>query len=597
MLSVVVCRLGLQAEDRSIDGFGNNIALPNQGAAGMMFSRLASAHYDDGISEPKEIGMPNAREISNTVCEQLGPMPNPYGLSGMVWQWGQFIDHDITLSETSADGQEAFPIAVAAGDILAPVIPMMRTRFDPGTGTSPNNPREQVNSITSYLDGSMIYGSDTFRAAYLQAPSGGRLETSDGDLLPFNVSGLANANPTGLPEVSLFFAGDVRANEHLGLISMHTVFVREHNRLSGEIAGANPQWTHSQVYNRARKIVGAQIQSITYNEFLPALLGSLAPDFATLSYDPARDASITNEFATAFYRVGHTMVSSQFMLVQDDGNIAPGHSIPTMDAFFTPATLVAEPGLIDLILKGLATHSQEDVDTRVIDDLRHQLFGAPGSGGMDLVSLNIQRGRDHGLPSYNEMRQLFGLDPALDFSQVTSDPAIQAALEDVYSNVDEIELWVGALAENHIPGGPVGELIAVALEEQFINLAEGDRFFLLFDPELEDLRAELMSTTLSDIIRRNTSLTNLQANVFFVSESPKPLIASISFLPESGDVQLSIVVDPAKTYTLQRSFDLTVWETILSGLSGEGLMTVTDPGAAALYTEAFYRFAEETSAP
>ena len=137
----------------------------------------------------------------------------------------------------------------------------------------------------------------------------------------------------------------------------------------------------------------------------------------------------------------------------------------------------------------------------------------------------------------------------------------------------------------------------MALEEQFINLAEGDRFFLLFDPELEDLRAELMSTTLSDIIRRNTSLTNLQANVFFVSESPKPLIASISFLPESGDVQLSIVVDPAKTYTLQRSFDLTVWETILSGLSGEGLMTVTDPGAAALYTEAFYRFAEETSAP
>jgi hypothetical protein len=80
----------------------------------------------------------------------------------------------------------------------------------------------------------MIYGSDTFRAAYLQAPSGGRLETSPGNLLPFNVSGLANANPTGLPEVSLFFAGDVRANEHLGLISMHTVFVREHNRLSGE---------------------------------------------------------------------------------------------------------------------------------------------------------------------------------------------------------------------------------------------------------------------------------------------------------------------------------------------------------------------------
>ena len=387
-----------------------------------------------------------------------------------------------------------------------------------------------------------------------------------------------------------------RANEQSGLTCMHVLFVREHNRRAGEIAASNPDWSDEEIYQRARKIVGAHIQAITYKEFLPALLGSMAPDITALDYDESVDASISNEFATSLYRAGHSMVSRKLQRLQNDGSMAEGGPLQVMDAFFAPSLLADDPENVDFILKGLACQQQREIDSRIIDDLRNQLFGAPGSGGMDLAALNIQRGRDHGMPSYNQMRQIFGLEQAVTFADISSDPETIAALSSIYKNVDEIDLWVGNLVEDHLPGTAVGELLAATLINQFTALVEGDRLFFLFDPELDTLQEELMNTKLSDIILRNTSLTKIQDEVFRLPGDDLQIASAID--PESGDVLLTLTgASVNKSYTVQRSTDLMNWSTVQSGLSGGTMLEASDPGAASTFPRVYYRGIEETPAP
>jgi len=158
---------------------------------------------------------------------------------------------------------------------------------------------------------------------------------------------------------------------------------------------------------------------VTYKEFLPLLLGDNALE-AYEGYDASVNAGIANEFSTAAYRFGHTMLSPQLLQVGDDGTT---EAIALRSAFFNP-TLATESG-IDSLLKGLASQVAQEVDNLVVDDVRNFLFGPPGSGGFDLASLNIQRGRDHGLASYNNVREALGLGAIADISEITSNEALQ----------------------------------------------------------------------------------------------------------------------------------------------------------------------------
>ena len=162
-------------------------------------------------------------------------------------------------------------------------------------------------------------------------------------------------------------------------------------------------------------------------------------------------------------------------------------------------------GGIEPILRGLAAQPCSPIDVELVDDVRNFLFGPPGAGGFDLASLNIQRGRDHGLPSYNRAREGLGLMPRASFAEVSSDPATQAKLAAAYPTVDDIDLWVGVLAEDPLQGGHVGELAAQVIKRQFTALRDGDRYWYQnkLDP---DERDQVEGTTLADIIRRNTSI-------------------------------------------------------------------------------------------
>jgi hypothetical protein len=511
----------------SIDGTGNNVAHPTWGSTGQDLLRLSPVAYGDGISTPSGADRPGARLVSNLLAASPeGGVTNDRDFTAFVYAWGQFLDHDLGLTDT-ATPRERLPIPVPTGDPSfdpnstgAMTISMSRSAWDAATGTGTNNPRQQVNSITAFIDGSQVYGSDATRAAALREFAGGRMRTSAGNLLPFNTTGLANANDAHVvADNQLFLAGDVRANENPELIALQTLFVREHNRIATEAAAKNPTWTDEQLYQHARRMVISEIQEITYNEFLPAILGANTPAANALQnyrgYRADVNPGIATEFSTAAFRLGHSMLGEDIQLLDNNGNPVRD-DVRLKDVFFDPRS-VSEVG-IDPLLKYLASDRAQEIDTKVTDDVRNFLFGAPGQGGFDLVSLNIQRGRDHGLADYNTVRVAYGLPKVTSFAQISSDTAVQASLQQAYGSVDKLDLWVAGLAEKHLPGSSLGETFTRIIVDQFSRLRDGDRYWYQNALPANAVRA-VQNNSLVDVIRRNTQLTNLQPNVFFFRTS------------------------------------------------------------------------------
>ncbi|MFN9717627.1 MAG: peroxidase family protein, partial [Planctomycetota bacterium] len=505
-----------------IDGTGNNLQHPEWGSTNEKLLRLAKVEYGDTISSVGGTDRPGARMISNTLSDGHGlDVISDRMMSAMIYAWGQFIDHDMTMTQSGATEKMSIPVPMGdpSFDPMSTgskTIDTMRSAFHPATGTSAANPRQQVNEITAFLDASMVYGADAETAAALRTLSGGRLKTSEGNMLPLNnvttfSAGqlpMANENPFVSNE-QLFAAGDVRANENVELTALHTLFVREHNLQAGKIAGANSSLSDEQVYQMARAIVIAEIQVITYNEWLPSLLGqgSLTP---YRGYKPNVNPDISNEFATAAFRFGHSLLGDDVKFLDNNG-LETRDAVPLSHAFFNP-TLMAETG-IDPVLKYLSADPSSEVDTLIVDSVRNFLFGPPGSGGLDLASLNIQRGRDHGLADYNDTRAAIGLPRVKSFAQITSNKVMQEKLQSLYGTVDRIDLWVGGLAEDHVKGSSVGMTFQRILADQFQRLRDGDRCWYQNQFSGPKLRT-LQQTSLSEIVARNTSLTSVQRNAF-----------------------------------------------------------------------------------
>lgn len=96
---------------------------------------------------------------------------------------------------------------------------------------------------------------------------------------------------------------------------------------------------------------------------------------------------------------------------------------------------------------------------------------------MDLPAVNIQRGRDHGIPSYTDWRRPCGLTPVENWRELEklfSFDTVQR-FRSVYSDVEDIDLFSGGLAEKPVRGGIVGPTFACIIAQQFLNLRKGDR--------------------------------------------------------------------------------------------------------------------------
>lgn len=484
------------------DGHANNLLNFTWGERNTPLLRRSP--YDD-----TRLGTaPNPRTISNAVCRTTVSIPNEQRLSDLMWAFGQVVDHEVDLTP-NGDEDASF---TAPGD--DPVAPGATIDFKRSIYTLVDNQREQTNTISAYVDATNVYGYSAARASLLRLNDGSgkmksQLAVNDEVILPNNDTiGIEMAHLPNQTSAEMLAAGDKRANENILLTAMHVLLMREHNRLCDEYVASHPQWlgNDDKIYHEARKrLIGMQ-QSITFNEFVPLLVGPL-PRYT--GYKINTNASINNEFSTVAYRVGHSMLSSTLKVLN-------GSDVLLRDAFFTPDYIRTNG--VDALIGGAMNNIMQRVDTYVVEDVRSFLFGPPTMQSMlDLAALNIQRGRDHALPDYNTCRQAYGLARKTSFASITSDTTIQDALASVYSSVDDVDAWVGGLAEDHVAGSQVGEFFRTVLRDQFARLRDGDRFYFENDPTLSTSdKAFIRGMKLSDLLKRNTSLVNVRDNVFVV---------------------------------------------------------------------------------
>lgn len=501
---------------RTYDGCENNLIHPEFGKRNIALLRKSPQAYADGNETLAVRGPnnPNPRLVSNKICKSTGDRPSSNKLTDMVWGFCQFIDHEVDLTEGNA-GESADFLSPSLAEDASEQYPERTISFT-RSKTFSSNPREQPNEISSFIDGTNVYGSDTERAFALRMLDGSgklKLSTSDNNekILIFNdfETPFPNAANGQSPE-ELFLAGDVRANENILLMGMHVLFAREHNRMCDVIVGRKPEWFGKDelIFQHARRFVVGMMANILYKEVLPSLIGSEnVPTYK--GYDESINPGIMTEFSTVGYRLGHSMLSSSLKIGLNNTRLL-------RDSFFNP-TFTKQNG-IDSVLQGAANQVMQEIDGEVVDDIRDFLFGAPTNLKLlDLAALNIQRGRDHGIPSYNAVRHSYGLSTKNLFSEITSNEFKQIKLQELYGDPDHIDPWVGCLVEDHVPNCAVGETLIAILKDQFIRLRDGDRFYFENDLALTaQEKDEIRNTKMSHIIIRNTKLTSstIQNDVF-----------------------------------------------------------------------------------
>lgn len=553
-IALVITSTGLEAQTyRTYTGWGNNIQNPLWGARHDTLVDRTRPSFSDGYASPAGQNRQNPRRISNYLTEQPGVLFSQDGFSDLVWLFGQFIDHEFALVDNNP--QEPFPIFVnfpdpffnPGGVLPAVTMDLRRSKHIPGTGTEPGNPRRFPAEISAFFDASLVYGSDSTWAAWLRTFKDGKLKTSSGNLLPFNtVNGELEGelDPTApfmdnpFPFVTkLFVAGDIRVNENIFLTAMHLLWVREHNYQCDQIKRQHPDWNDEQIYQHARKIIGGEISAIAYEEWLP-LLGVKIPPYS--GYDPTVHPGMNNLFSAAAFRLGHTLLSSNLPRRDNLGKPIPQGDVLLKNAFFNPTEFLNSGGP-ESIFKGASVQMQQDMDHKAIHDVRNFLFGTPGAGGRDLIAINIQRGRERGLADFNTIREDYGLPLYNSFSELFPDNAQLAAYFEVaFGNINNIDPWVGLMAEPRMEGSVFGPTLNAVLVDQFTHFRDGDRFFYLNDPDLStEEKDRITATRLYDIMMRNLDITVLQKNVFLATPQNE-LCAATTY---EADIQASIISD------------------------------------------------------
>ncbi|XP_029024779.1 eosinophil peroxidase [Betta splendens] len=558
----------------------NNIKNPRLGASNTPFTRWLPTEYEDGISTPKgwnrtkrinNFLMPLVRQVSNNILSTTDAgVVSDGNFSLMVTFFGQWNDHDLTFTpfspsirsfsngvncdESCEQTEPCTPIPIPPGDPRRPsrpdsCIPAFRSAPACGTGYSAYNfgglpnTREQINALTAFLDLGQVYGSEEKLALFLRNLSSNegllRVNTEFRDngreLLPFHplqVQMCATrrrvTNDTNAREVPCFIAGDVRVDENLALLSIHTLFMREHNRLARELKRINPHWDGETLYQEARKIMGAYTQLFVFRDYLPHIVGDEAMRRQLgryPGYDPDVDPTISNVFATAAYRFAHLAIQPFVPRLDQNYREDPQFpSVPLFMAFFTPWRVVFEGG-IDSVLRGLLRSPAKlnTQDHMLVDALRERLFQFVQALTLDLGSLNMQRARDHGLPGYNAWRRFCGLSQPrnqAELGRVLNNNDLARRILELYGTPANIDVWMGGVAEPFVQGGRVGPLLACLIATQFQRIRQGDRLWWentgVFTPRQ---RTALASASLSKIVCDNTGVTTVPTDAFSLLSS------------------------------------------------------------------------------
>ncbi|KAG9268743.1 thyroid peroxidase [Astyanax mexicanus] len=580
------CPTGGDSEKyRSISGVCNNRNNPLWGAASTVLARWLPAEYEDGESQPKGwntghkysgFQLPPVREVSNSIMQSSSQVTlKDEAYSQLLVDWGQYIDHDISFTPQSSsksaflegldclhmceNSNPCFPIQIPLRDKLfgrKSCLPFFRS--SPACLNAPTHTlqaqqmlqRQQMNSATSFLDASTVYGhSAELEKALrnLSSPEGllavNSKHTDHGghSYLPFvksTPSACLQQPGTGPSErVECFLAGDSRVNEILPLTALHTLWVREHNRIATRLKQLNVHWSSLTTYQETRKIIGALHQIITMRDYIPKILGDEAFEETVGSYegyDESLNPSVSNVFATAAFRFGHATISAQIRRLNESFQEHPNFSSLNLhQTFFSPWRIIREGGL-DPILRGLlgwpaARQNQQHLMT---EELTEKLVVLNIPESLDLAALNLQRGRDHGLPGYNDWRAFCGYDRVeskADLRAVVRDRALVEQLMDLYGHPNNIDVWLAGLVEDPLPGARIGPIFACLIGKQMKTLREGDRFWWEKSGVFSPLqRQELQKHSLSRVFCDNSGLTEVPLDPFTVGMYPKDFVSCAS---------------------------------------------------------------------
>lgn len=522
----------------SPDGTCNNLKNPLWGATNAVLHRLLAPAYADGVDAPRmayDGGMlPSARLVSLAVTSTA---KNPLlSVTHLTMSIGQFISHDIGRIPIVTDELRK-SVNCCSPDVrsIPACFPILTPPFDPSyapkgitclqfSRSLPAPPencrisyyREQMNEATAFLDGSHIYGISKKESEDLRAYKDGLLKTSliNGEAhLQFRT----NTTTCGNRRLRFFCfkTGDTRSDQHPGSTLLHIVFLREHNRIAYALKALNPFWTDETIYQETRRLVIAEYQHIIFNEFLSILLDYstrqryqllLQAEGYSYRYNPTIKPNLVNGFATAAYRFGHSLVQDDINLLRNDDP----HAHVLMEDYFFRTELFYKKYHTEMLAEGYITDSAQAADKYYAEAIINKLFKGTNGHGLDLFAINVQRGRDHGIPGYNEWRRFCGLPYAESFDDLIDVMPYDSIeqLRRVYTSVHDIDLYPGGIMEYPRPGGLVGPTFSCIIADQFRRFKLGDRFWyerynkhekIGFTPEqLQEIRKATMARLLCD---------------------------------------------------------------------------------------------------
>ncbi|XP_015600962.1 peroxidasin homolog [Cephus cinctus] len=531
---------------RTYNGRCNNAIHPTWGAALEAYSRFLPPEYKDGVSLPRT-DLPSARDVSSKIHAGGPDIKHPY-LMALAALFGQFLAHDLahTPKMVLPDGTrlkccdvefenfhpECFPI-LAENSIQC----MEYSRSAPHPGNvfqgCKLGPRQQINQATSYLDLSHVYGTSEETAKSLRSGKDGLLSTQRTNLpMPSKDAEGCRSNSDAFP---CFLSGDSRINEHPGVALMHVLFMREHNRIAKKLAQLNPRWDDERIYQESRKIVIAEMQHVTYNEFLPVVLGETMLDKYDLrltaqgyfrGYKSQTDATISNAAASAGLSFVAALTPKTLDLVDTRSAIKSGER-SLLSAFYAPQELY-EAGAIERLIAGAtAGHSRKPLPPGLNEILLGRYFhdGKTKEVAVDYAAQIIQQGRDHGLPPYAKWRKFCDLPEVNNFQDLVGTMSKETIdrLSSVYSEIQDVDLVTGGLSEAPAEGSVVGPTFLCLLGKTFRNLRLGDRYWyengnskgaLTLD-QLEEIR----KITMARILCNNAdNLRTIQSRAFILTD-------------------------------------------------------------------------------
>jgi peroxidase len=474
---------------RSIDGRGNNLKNPDWGATDTPFSRFAPKNYEDGIYSIKKSvtgnELPNPRLIVQEVLKKAvistAPSMN-YNLMAILLVL--FITHDIhyqvpVQAENPKNGincctkgnSEVFPQHLSHSACL----PISISKTDPNfkgqigcqnfvrsqLGKYPKGVEtgEILNRVTSYLDLSLVYGSHESELNKIRLFKGGKLRLSKNNVLPVDKNGKY------LPSMLRFTATPIAS-------IWPAIFSRNHNHLAKRLEKLNPSWDDETVFQEARRINIAVIQ---FNLITTRTIERIFKQSIDEKYSPDRKTSTSLEFALA-YRAGHYYTPTNMIFENKNG----------IKKEYLQSDTVGRSDLIEngfnealrgALNQGLNVQQfSEEIISKIGKDKR--------GFGLDLIGIDIQRGRDHGIPSFAEIRRRCNLKPEIktfdDFKLIFNKTQSNVdLLKNIYESAEDVDFYVGGLLEiyENLANPLAGETFGCVIGNNYRNVMGGDIYF------------------------------------------------------------------------------------------------------------------------